>query len=401
MMRKLIITEEQAQILSQMLKEEIYQMPVDKKANKPYCINPEKVLIVKNFLDKGFTAHDYEKIGENGMPTTIKVVSMNASNGTPLKYMYQDQLKNLLIDRFQNMFTDKIERELFLSKVLEDWINGKISSLGTLSTNRLMSENLSKEEIDKRANDANPNPTEAQKEAGNYKMGHISIAGMAISIENPRGSKRVYKNEDGSEGYNIMKHHYGYFKLTDKKGKDGDAVDVFVGPHIDNITNVYVVDQNSKDGSFDESKVMIGFNNIKDAKQAYLSNYSKDWKGFRCITGVPLKVFKDWLYRGRKQRKPFAEYVKIRKKQITEAQKTISEGNYGRREIIATMNDTKAADEVVEVLLNNEIDAFRKGNNVYIEFELDRLDPKYATDIINFSKKIAQEYTQTHFDAIA
>ena len=87
-MRRLIITEEQERELAQMLKEEAYQMPVDTKTNKPYCINPEKVLIVKKFLDKGFTSHDYQKIGPDGMPMTIKVVSMNADNGEPLKYLY-------------------------------------------------------------------------------------------------------------------------------------------------------------------------------------------------------------------------------------------------------------------------------------------------------------------------
>ena len=102
-MKRFIITEEQERFLSNILKEEIQQMPVDKKMNKPYCINPEKVLIVKKFLDKGFSAHDYEKIGSNGLPVKIKVVSMNASNGEPLKYMYQEQLLDLLIDKFQNI----------------------------------------------------------------------------------------------------------------------------------------------------------------------------------------------------------------------------------------------------------------------------------------------------------
>ena len=35
-----------------------------------------------------------------------------------------------------------------------------------------------------------PEPTEPQKEAGNYKKGHLSLHGLDISIENPRGSER-------------------------------------------------------------------------------------------------------------------------------------------------------------------------------------------------------------------
>ena len=58
----------------------------------------------------------------------------------------------------------------------------------------------------------------------------------------------------------------------------------------------------------------------KEAKEAYLSNFSPDWKGFRDITGVSKKLFKKWLYNGRKQQKPFADYVEIMKKKLNESQ---------------------------------------------------------------------------------
>ena len=166
---------------------------------------------------------------------------------------------------------------------------------------------MSKDEIDTSAKDVDTNPTDAQKKAGNYRMAHIYVKGMNITIENPKGSKRRYKNPDGSDGYNTMHNHYGYFNCS--LGKDGDAVDVFIGPDIETFENVYIVDQNDKEGNFDESKVMLGFTDKKQAKKAYLSNYSGNWKGFRDITEVPLKVFKHWLYRGRKQRIPFSDYA--------------------------------------------------------------------------------------------
>lgn len=175
---------------------------------------------------------------------------------------------------------------------------------------KLLSE-VSIDEIDAASTCVNTNPTDNQKEAGNYKMAHVYVKGMGISIENPKGSKRKYHNDDGTDGFNTMKHHYGYFRNTRGNGKDGDAVDVFVGPHPEDFETVYVVDQNNREGDFDESKVMVGFNNEEEAKNAYLSNYSPDWKGFRCITGVSIPVFKKWLYRRHKQRKPFADYVYI------------------------------------------------------------------------------------------
>ena len=179
---------------------------------------------------------------------------------------------------------------------------------------RILNE-VSIQEIDAASVDVNVNPTDPQKEAGNYKMAHVYVKGMGISIENPRGSKRKYHKDDGTDGYSLMKNHYGYFRNTSGNGKDGDAVDVFIGPDPENFETVYVVDQNTSEGEFDESKVMVGFHSEDEAKEAYLSNYSPGWKGFRCITGVPLRVFKKWLYRRHKQRKPFAEYVYIIKHQ--------------------------------------------------------------------------------------
>jgi predicted ABC-type ATPase len=187
---------------------------------------------------------------------------------------------------------------------------------------------MSTETIDTEAKNVNTNPTDPQKEAGNYKMGHISIKGMKISIENPVGSQRKFKKEDGSEGSVTMKNHYGYFGGTSGNGKDGDAVDVFIGPNPEGFERVYVIDQNKKDGSFDESKVMLGFDSKEQAKEAYMSNYNPGWTGFRAITSVSLRLFKKWLYRGNKQRKPFAEYVEIQKKKLDESKikKNILEG---------------------------------------------------------------------------
>ena len=175
-------------------------------------------------------------------------------------------------------------------------------------------EELSKEEIDQRANEADQNASQAQKEAGNYRKGHIRVRGFDISIENPAGSKRYYGKD--KKKFNVIQNHYGYFTKT--KGKDGDHVDVFIGPDIENFDKVYVVDQKIN-GSFDESKVMLGFKTKKEAKAAYFANYDSNWHGFMHITGVSMTTFKKWLYRGRKQRQPFADYVMIQKKKLDEA----------------------------------------------------------------------------------
>lgn len=166
-----------------------------------------------------------------------------------------------------------------------------------------------KDELEKQRKLANTNPTEKQKKAENYKMGHIRINGFQISIENPKGSYRRGKDSSGKEWKTLMHHDYGYFTKT--VGKDGDAIDVFIGPHYDS-TKIFAVDQ--KFGNkFDETKIMFCFNNIEEAKKGYLSNYEKDWKGFWKITETDIDTFKKWLYDGHRQYKPFFQYKEIKK----------------------------------------------------------------------------------------
>jgi hypothetical protein len=394
-MKKIILGEEQSKKLANILREseqEVYKMPVDKKVNKPYCIDPEKVLIVKKYLDDGFSHKDLERVGANGYPEKIKIVSMNTSLGQPLKYMYTDQVKDLLIDKFQNMFSDKVERDLFMGQVLKDWCDDAISPLGLLTTNRLLQENMTKEEINAEAENTNTSPTDAQKEAGNYKMGHISVKGMKIAIENPKGSKRYYgePDSDGNRKYNVMQNHYGYFNIT--KGKDGDAVDVFIGPDIDDFDTVYCIDQNMH-GEFDETKVMLGFSSEKEAKDAYFANFSKDWKGFRAITAVSLKDFKKWLYRGRKQRQPFADYAAIKKCKLNES--VLNEEEYNEVVPIARAYDEDSAQEISMHLIRNGIESYAEDNIVYAMIEQDRNDPHYVDDVKKYAKKIAREFYQS------
>ena len=112
---------------------------------------------------------------------------------------------------------------------------------------------------------------------------------------------------NGNKWKTLMKNDYGYFLCT--KGKDGDAIDVFIGNNYDS-RKIFVVDQ--KFGNkFDESKVMMCFNDIESAKDAYLLNYNKDWKGFWKITEVDEKCFKKWLYDKKRQYKPFFKYKEI------------------------------------------------------------------------------------------
>lgn len=149
-------------------------------------------------------------------------------------------------------------------------------------------------------------PTDAQKEAGNYKKGHVRLHGLAISIENPKGSIRAGTDPNGKEWANELQHHYG--DITGTTGADGDAVDTFIG---DNHASdqVFVIDQTHPDGKFDEHKAMLGFNSLEEAKAAYQANYAQDWTGGKNATETTVEGFKTWLKEG-DTTKPFAPIAK-------------------------------------------------------------------------------------------
>ena len=116
-------------------------------------------------------------------------------------------------------------------------------------------------------------PTESQKEAGNYKKGHVKVGKFDITIENPKGSERSGTDANGKKWSITMNNTYGYIRGTE--GVDGDHIDVFLSNDMDKWDGkkVFVVDQYNPDGTFDEHKVMLGFNSAEEARNAYLSNY--------------------------------------------------------------------------------------------------------------------------------
>lgn len=156
--------------------------------------------------------------------------------------------------------------------------------------------------------EVNTNPTEAQKEAGNYKKGHVQLDGFDITIENPVGSVRSGKDASGKEWSVTMKSTYGYIRGAE--GADGDHIDVFIGANPES-GQVFVVDQVNPDGTFDEHKVMMGFDRVEEAEAAYLSNYETGWQGLGRITGVSLDAFKEWVDSSHRKTKPFASYKRF------------------------------------------------------------------------------------------
>jgi hypothetical protein len=170
------------------------------------------------------------------------------------------------------------------------------------------------EKIAKAEAEVDVNPTDKQKEAGNYKKGHVQVGVFDITIEQPKGSVRSGVDANGNKWETTMQNTYGYIRGTE--GVDGDHIDVFLSDDIDgwNGRRVFVVDQYNEDGSFDEHKVMLGFNETDDAEAAYFANYDNDWakKHKTVVTGVNLEDFEKWIDSSHRKTKAFAEYKSVK-----------------------------------------------------------------------------------------
>lgn len=201
------------------------------------------------------------------------------------------------------------------------------------------------------------NPSEAQKEAGNYKKGHIKINGFDVSIEQPVGSVRSGKDASGKEWSQIMNNTYGYIRGTESV--DGDHIDVFLGPDM-NSDMVYVVDQVNTDGSFDEHKVMMGFSSLEDARSAYLSNYGEGWQGLGNITGVALDEFKKWIDSSIRKTKPFSEYKGIKREEDIAPRKVKKLSLVDKDDYI-----TSAERKHIKAFLESGLKEARVNNSIY------------------------------------
>jgi N12 class adenine-specific DNA methylase len=235
------------------------------------------------------------------------------------------------------------------------------------------------EQIDAASAEVNTEPTEAQKEAGNYKKGHVQVGMFDITIEQPEGSIRRGTDADGKQWESKMHNTYGYFRGTE--GVDGDHIDVFLSNDIDgwNGRKVYVVDQYNPDGSFDEHKVMLGFNDMDEAKSDYLANYEKGWEDGRriVVSATNLEDFEKWIDSSHRKTKPFAEYAGVKKETVA---------NVPAKEEAAAQTDNN--DNITDEEIENA--AFTLGvhgeSQTLMRLELDNT-PERAKQILDAAKK--------------
>ena len=152
----------------------------------------------------------------------------------------------------------------------------------------------------------NAEPTPAQAQAGNYQKGHIRIHGMDVSIENPKGSIRRSKDPSNPWESPELPADYGYIKGT--SGRDGDQVDVYIGPNPAS-DRVFVIDQmDLKTGKFDEHKAVLGAAELGEAVDLYVNSFDDPTLDrIGDVTEMSVDEFRQWVKDGKNTKRPAAK----------------------------------------------------------------------------------------------
>jgi hypothetical protein len=220
--------------------------------------------------------------------------------------------------------------------------------------------------IEKAEQETAENPTDAQKEAGNYAKGKFPWNGLTISIETAKGSERTGKDADGEVWSVTMPASYGYFLGT--TAADNEHLDVFIGQNPDN-DRVFVINQTMPgDSAFDEHKVVIGEDSAEEAKQLYLKSFTGDFgnKVFGSIAG-PFSVseFKDLIPQLEKK-KPVTENVADENKSIEQLQKELESAQFGERSELNTLLIDRVTDDAEKAIENGEMPVYSTGQGTFV-----------------------------------
>lgn len=123
MAKRIIISEKQERELKDLISENCF-------------IEPEKVKIVKKFLDETFTRGSNPVIGDDGYPSLKPIVGIKIKGTQEIaKPLSPSQAFYMIQDRFKDLYSDRKVRDAVLKQILIDWYNKKITNDGILSKN--------------------------------------------------------------------------------------------------------------------------------------------------------------------------------------------------------------------------------------------------------------------------
>ena len=288
--------------------EESSLQPADSENNKPLTQAEMATINQEAFFNAVASIEDGIKKG--GIPNVAAIKKQIADRKRRLSTLEKGAATGITDDA-------TLRKHQTAVATLQGEIDGLQAELDSINKRIKESEQQSVQSAVEAANaEVNTNPTPAQAEAGNYKHGYVTIGDFNIKIENPAGSVRKGTDANGKAWETKMANTYGEIQGTEST--DGDALDVFLAGDMDewNGRKVFIVDQTNPDGSFDEHKVMLGFNDKDEAMAAYLANYDDTWAqthpGLR-ISEANIEDFNKWVDSSHRKTKPFADYSTVSK----------------------------------------------------------------------------------------
>ena len=310
-------------------------------------------------------AHDFNDLDTSAIAERIDIADDDWTEGEGNNPTYK---RTITIDgKHKVIQVDEPDSNGFYTGSYFEFNGGRFGDLGEVISHIDKQAKLAAD-IAAAESEVNTDPTPGQKEAGNYKKGHVQVGTFDVTIEQPVGSVRRGKDADGKEWETTMQNTYGYIRGTE--GVDGDHIDVFLSTDIDawNGRRVVIVDQYNPDGSFDEHKVMLGFNEKSDAINAYLANYEKGWeKGRRLVfSTATLDDFEKWIESSHRKQKPYHEYKIADKAEVDES---------------TPENPVSATDYTIDTYTT-------KKNKTYHRVVFPRADKEVWQERLNLAKKM-------------
>ena len=267
---------------------------------------------------EGFEAGFLKALGSSKMPNATRAAIQLAIRSLLKAGHSVDDAAAILEQKIYESHTsgDSVSKEAFTRSLLQglhsrdaesprpERANAGRAEAGALEAGRGEAAG-ERAEVERAADDVNTNPTEAQKEAGNCKKGHVTLDGdIEVAIENPKGSTRS-KEKGGKTLWSVeMPAHYGQILGVEgaEKGENGkrDLMDIYLGKHPES-DKVFVVDQKDpRTGKFQEHKVMYGFHTAEEARKTYEAAFNDGSGASRigAITELSKDDFHDWVQEG-------------------------------------------------------------------------------------------------------
>lgn len=104
-------------ILNENQRNELIRLMVMEDTN----LRIEKALEIKKFLDDNFKRADISEIGKDGYAKATPIVVYLDAYKQPIKNMTDEDLLDMLLDKFKNIMEDDNEKRQFILDVMKAW----------------------------------------------------------------------------------------------------------------------------------------------------------------------------------------------------------------------------------------------------------------------------------------